>query len=257
MAGKSHVILLTGASRGVGFAVAKFLINAPAQNKVILTSRTTGPLEELKSLAPDRVDYSAGDLSDPSFIKKAVDLAISRFGRLDGLILNHGTLGQVKRVADLEIQDWQDCFQTNFFSAAIAAKYAIPELRKTHGRIVITSSGAASNGYTGWGVYGATKAAQNHLALTLKAEEPNITTVAIRPGMVDTDMQKAIREEHKDNMDPEDMKKFMGAYEEGKLVKPEECGHVIAKLAVYATSDLSGKFMAWNDEALATYQLKR
>ena len=252
----SKVILLTGASRGVGYAIAKFLINAPAKNQVILASRTSGPLEDLKKIAPERVDYSAGDLSDPAFIKKAVELAITKFGRLDGLILNHGTLGQVKRISELEIQDWQDCFQTNFFSCAIAAKYAIPELRKTNGRIVITSSGAASNGYTGWGIYGATKAAQNHLALTLKAEEPSITTVAIRPGMVDTDMQKAIREEHMDNMDPEDMKKFMGAFQEGKLVRPEQCGHVIAKLAVYATPDLSGQFMAWNDEALTAYQLK-
>ncbi|KAK5938907.1 hypothetical protein PMZ80_009099 [Knufia obscura] len=256
MANTSRVILLTGASRGVGYAIAKFLINAPAQNKVILASRTPGPLEELKKIAPERVDYSAGDLCDPTFINKAVELAVTKFGRLDALILNHGTLGQVRRIADLEMQDWQDCFQTNFFSCAIAAKYAIPELRKTNGRIIITSSGAASNGYTTWGIYGATKAAQNHLALTLKAEEPDITTVAIRPGMVDTDMQKAIREEHKDKMDPEDMKKFIGAFEEGKLVKPEQCGHVIAELALSATPDLSGKFMAWNDETLAAYQLK-
>lgn len=158
--------------------------------------------------------------------------------------MNHGTLGQVKRVADLEFNDWVDCFKTNFFSCAYAVKIAIPELRKTKGRIIMTSSGAASNGYTGWGPYGSTKAAMNHLAMTLKVEEPDITTVAIRPGMVDTDMQKQIREEHASNMNPEDMKKFTSAFEEGKLVKPEQCGHVIAKLAVHAPSDLSGQFLS-------------
>lgn len=201
-------------------------------------------MKELKDSAPDRVDYSAGDLTDPSFIKKAIDLATSNFGRLDALILNHGILGQVKRVADLEIEDWNECFQTNFFSCAYAAKIAIPELRKTKGRIIMTSSGAALNGYVGWGPYGSTKAAMNHLVLTLKAEEPDITTIAIRPGMVDTDMQKQIRDEYGSNMDAEDHKKFMSAFDEGKLVKPEQCGHVIAKLAVLATPDLSGQFLS-------------
>ena len=256
MANTSKVVLVTGASRGVGYAIAKFLIHDPAQNKVILASRTSKPLEELKSIAPDRVDYSAGDLSNPSFIKKAVDLAVTKFGRLDGLILNHGTLGQVKRISELELADWQNCFQTNFFSCALAAKYAIPALRDTNGRIVIVSSGAAVNAYRGWGIYGATKAALSHLALTLKAEEPKITTVAIRPGMVDTDMQKAIREVHSSNMDESDMKKFVGAYEEGKLVKPEQCGHVIARLVLEAPAGLSGKMLSWNDAALEAYQLK-
>lgn len=233
--------MLTLGRIGVGLAIAKFLINAPPQHKVVLASRSAAPLEELKLSAPDRVEYSAGDLSDPSFIRKAIDLAVSRFGRLDGLILNHGILGQVKRIVDLEFEDWSSCFQTNFFSCAYAAKVAIPELRKTKGRIIMTSSGAASNGYTGWGPYGSTKAAMNHLALTLKAEELDITTIAIRPGMVDTDMQKQIREEHAGNMNPEDMKKFNGVFEEGKLVKPEQCGHVIAKLAVSAPPDLSGQ----------------
>lgn len=252
----SKVILVTGASRGVGHAIAKFLINAPSQHKVILASRSAGPLQKLQEIAPDRVGYSAGDLSDPKCIKASIDLAVSKFGRLDGLILNHGTLGQVKKIADLEVQDWEDCYRTNLFSCAIAAKYAIPELRKTKGRIVITSSGAASKAYQGWGIYGSTKAAVNHLALTLKTEEPDITTVAIRPGVVDTEMQREIREVHKDIMTAEDVKKFSSAFTDGKLVKPEQCGHVIAELAYRAPSELSGEFLSWDDEKLSDYQLK-
>ena len=58
----------------------------------------------------------------------------------------------------------------------------------------MVSSGAAVNAYTGWGMYGAAKAAMNHLALTLSTEEPDVTTMAIRPGVVDTEMQREIRE---------------------------------------------------------------
>lgn len=253
----SKVILLTGASRGVGHAIARFLIMAPAGNRVILVSRTAEPLEELKAKAPERVDYITGDLNKPSFIQETVKFAIDKFGKLDGVILNHGTLGQVKRISELEMEDWQDCFDTNFFSAAYLAKCAIPELRKTKGRIIITSSGAAMNGYQGWGIYGATKAAQNHLTLTLAREETDITTLAVRPGMVDTDMQRQIREDHASSMDPNDVKKFTDAYEQGKLVKPEQCGHVIAKLSVYAPAELSGQFLSWDDEKLADFQMKK
>lgn len=63
-------------------------------------------------------------------------------------------------------------------------KGSIPELRKSKGRIIFVSSGAAVTGYQGWGAYGASKAAMNHLSLTLAVEEPNITSVAIRPGVI-------------------------------------------------------------------------
>lgn len=252
----SKVILVTGASRGVGHAIATFLIKAPPKHKLVLTSRTVQPLQKLQELAPDRVQYTAGDLSDPKCIKEAIDLAVSKFGRLDGMILNHGTLGQVKKIADLEAEDWEDAYRTNMFSCALAAKYAIPELRKTKGRIIITSSGAALKAYTGWGIYGSTKAAVNHLTLTLKTEEPEITTIAIRPGVVDTEMQREIREKHKDVMDEEDVKKFSSAFTDGKLVKPEQCGHVIAKLAVQGPSELSGQFLSWDDEKLSNFQWK-
>lgn len=252
----SKVILVTGASRGVGHAIATFLITAPPKHKVVLASRSAQPLEKLQEIAPDRVAYKAGDLSDSKCIKEAIDLAISKFGRLDGLVLNHGTLGAVKRIADLEEGDWEEYFKTNFFSCAVAAKYAIPELRKTKGRIIITSSGAAGSAYTAWGLYGSTKAAQNHLTMTLGLEEPDITTIAIRPGMVDTEMQRQIREVHKDSMDAEELKKFTSAFEGGQLVKPEQCGHVIAKLASQGPSSLSGQVLSWNDEKLSNYQWK-
>ena len=94
-------------------------------------------------------------------------------------------------------------------------KAAIPELRKTHGRIILTSSGAALTGYSTWGAYGSSKAAMNHLALTLKVEEPTITTIAIRPGVVDTEMQRELREVYHERMDKKDKEKFIGAKANG------------------------------------------
>lgn len=122
-------------------------------------------------------------------------------------------------------------------------KEALPLLRAANGRIVFTSSGASSNAYASWGAYGASKAAINHLAMTLRSEEPEVTTVSIRPGVVDTAMQVDIREKFLKNMDEKDQKKFSSAKEDGILLPPEKPGRVIAELAVRARKDLSGQFL--------------
>ena len=86
--------------------------------------------------------------------------------------------------------------------------------------------------------------------MTLKNEEPNVVTVSIRPGMVDTDMQTELRDKHHSTMDEEDRKKFFDAKKEGKLLRPEQPGNVLARLALDAPSELSGKFLRYVDRQL-------
>lgn len=119
---------------------------------------------------------------------------------------------------------------------------------------MLCSSGAAVGAYATWGAYGASKAALNHLALTLSVEEPDVTTVSIRPGVVDTDMQVSIREAHHKAMDEKDAAKFRELKETGGLLRPDQPGNVMAKLALDAPKELSGQFMSWNDEKLASFQ---
>lgn len=83
----------------------------------------------------------------------------------------------------------------------------------------------------------------NHLALTLKHEEPLITTIAIRPGVVDTAMQVAIREEHSTDMDEQEAQRFKGLHSEGQLLRPEQPGNVMSRLVVNAPPELSGKVL--------------
>lgn len=94
----------------------------------------------------------------------------------------------------------------------------------------------------------------NHLAATLSVEEPDVTTVSVRPGVVDTEMQREIREVHGAAMSEKDATKFLGLKRDGGLLKPEQPGHVIAKLAVGAGKELNGKFLSWNDEKLKAFQ---
>lgn len=78
--------------------------------------------------------------------------------------------------------------------------------------------------------------------MTLATEEPDITTVSIRPGVVDTEMQVEVRG-HNNVMDEKDAEKFRTLHEEGKLLKPEQPGNVMGRLAVCAERGLSGKFL--------------
>jgi NAD(P)-dependent dehydrogenase (short-subunit alcohol dehydrogenase family) len=142
----------------------------------------------------------------------------------------------------------------NFFSAVSIARAAVPELRKTKGVLIFVSSGAAVSAYTGWGPYGGSKAAINHLALTLGKEEKDVVSLAIRPGVVDTDMQRDIREKHSGGMDAGDSKKFAELKSSGGLLKPEQPGHVMAKLVLNAPRELSGQFLQWNADELSSYQ---
>jgi len=116
------------------------------------------------------------------------------------------------------------------------------------------SSGAAVSAYSTWGAYGASKAVLNHIALTLAVEEPDIITVSIRPGTVDTEMQRELREVHHKVMDTKDAEKFAGLKGNGKLLSPEQPGNVIAKLAIDAPKALTGCFLNWNDKDLEEFQ---
>jgi len=131
----------------------------------------------------------------------------------------------------------------NAYSHRNQIRDALPLLRQSKGSIIFTSSGAASNAYSSWGAYGASKAAINHLAMTLKNEEPDVTTVSIRPGVVDTAMQVDIREKYLKNMDEKDQAKFGSVKRERKLLSPEKPGNVIAELAIRAEKELSGLFL--------------
>lgn len=246
------VILLTGASRGIGLAIAHYLLKQ--NSKVVLVARSEQPLRDLETQYQDQVAVVVGDFADLSLGKRAVDKALDKWNRLDSVIVNHGVLDPVKRVANSTAEEWRNCFDINYFSAVALSQAAIPALRKSNGSLLFTSSGAAVSHYPTWGAYGATKAAMNHLAGTIGAEEKDIVTISIRPGVVDTEMQRDIREKHNGVMDASDAARFAELKTSGGLLQPEQPGHVLAKLALAPPRELNGKFLSWNAEELKQFQ---
>ena len=250
----SQTILITGASAGLGLAITKALLAMPGQHTLVCCCNTND--QPLKQLQSDRIRIIKSDVSSPSFLSTLLPQSLHHFNvtRIDALILTPGTLGKCSRISDMTINDWEHVFRVNVSSYVGMIQHLLPYLRESHGRIIMTSSGAATNAYTSWGAYGASKAALNHLALTVAKEEKDITTIAVRPGMIDTKMQEEIRRRHVNNMDEDDRRKFVGTFEDGKLLRPEQPGNVMARLAVRANKGLSGKFVQWNEEELKEYQ---
>ncbi|KAI4100140.1 MAG: hypothetical protein L6R37_005655 [Teloschistes peruensis] len=251
----SKVIIVTGASRGIGLALSTFLLQKPQSAKLVVVARSKQPLEELATQYPaDQVQVLAGDLNDFSLAKKAVDLAVSKWGKLDGMVLNHGVLGPVDRIANNDPQDWRSCFDVNLFSSIAFVTAALPHLRESKGRIVFTSSGAASKHFTGWGAYGCSKAAVEHLAMELPVEEPDIIAVSVKPGVVDTEMMRQVRIDHASTQDAKDVELFNNLHKKGVLLQPHQPGNVLARLALGCPQELSGKNLTWDDECLKDFQ---
>lgn len=100
---------------GIGLAIAQYLISK--SHNVVILARSNEPLEKLRTENPKQVRTLAGDLNDFAIAQKAVDSAIENFGRLDGLVVNHGAMFGVNTVADCDIDEWRKMFDINYFSA--------------------------------------------------------------------------------------------------------------------------------------------
>jgi NAD(P)-dependent dehydrogenase (short-subunit alcohol dehydrogenase family) len=83
----------------------------------------------------------------------------------------------------------------------------------------------------------------NQLAAQLACEEPQLTALSIRPGVVDTDMQKELRDIHHSKMAEKDVEKFQSLHKSKKLLRPEQPGNVMAKLVLDPPKNLSGQYL--------------
>ncbi|MEM7739247.1 MAG: SDR family NAD(P)-dependent oxidoreductase [Pseudomonadota bacterium] len=186
-------ILVTGASRGIGRAVA--LEAAGRGATVIALARTVGGLEELD----DEITASGGktvlipaDLSHEESLARLPGALEQRFGRLDGLVLNAGLLGPLTPVADISGREWHETLTVNLHANLALLKLLDPLLLKSDaGRVVGVTSRAARTHKPYWGAYAASKAAFDALVQTYASEhvETNVRANLLDPGPTATDMR--------------------------------------------------------------------
>lgn len=254
----SPVVMVTGASQGMGAEVVKWLARAGC--RIALTARSVDPLEALASMLKTKAGALlplAFDVSDAAQCRLAVNKTLERFGRLDALVNNAGTLEPMAPIAQADIDQWQYGIGVNLLGPFYLTRYALDALRHVRGRVVNVSSGAARNPIAGWSAYCAAKAGLTHFTRVLAVEEPRVTCVALRPGIVDTGMQALIRSQGASAMDAEKVAYFHRLKSENRLEPPAVPARALAWLALYAPQSWSGEFMEYDDPRISVPAMEK
>jgi len=223
--GPGRVVLVTGGSRGIGRACARwFLANG---DRVAVTSRSGtvegDPGEEQK--APDRFLSLACDVTDADATEAAFAAVEDRFGPVEVLVANAGITRDTLMLRMGE-DAWSEVIETNLTAVFRVTKRALAKMvRLRHGRVILVSSVGAFIGAAGQANYAASKAALVGLARALAREvaSRSITVNVIAPGLVETNMLTALGESH--------IESYLAQVPLGRLGQPEEIAGVVGFLA--------------------------
>ncbi len=189
-----RIILVTGASKGIGRAAALEL--AKAGNHVIATARSERALTKLDDEIAAATGHNATliplDLRDTAAIDRLAAALLERFGRLDGLLGNAGVLGTLGPLENISPSAFQETLDVNFTANWRLIRAVHPLLRMSEaGRALFVTTGIVPRPRAFWGIYGATKAALETM-IACYADEIENTPIRVNlfdPGAVRTDMR--------------------------------------------------------------------
>jgi len=223
----SRVVLITGATRGIGYAVAEALLTAG--DTVVITGTTSDGVARaeraLSAIAAQVVGIRC-DVRDPASVHRAIETVVARFGALDVLV-NCAGVGVGRRVDEMSHDEWDRIIGTNLTGVFNCCKAAIPHLKTRGGGWIVNISSLSSTGpFAGGAAYVASKAGLNAFsdALMQELREENIRVTTVLPGSVATGFN---------NRDP-------GSGSDWKLL-PEDVAHAIADVLTYPARSLPSR----------------
>ncbi len=235
------VALITGASRGIGAAMAAEFVAAGA--KVMISSRKEAALVETAAAIESRFGDSVGDAQvavfeanagNPEAAEACVSATIERFGRLDILVNNAATNPYMGKMIEIDLPRLDKTYDVNLRGAFVWAQQAWKQSMAEHGgNIINISSIGGLSVETSIGHYNVTKAALLHLTRSLAKElAPGVRVNALCPGLVKTDMARALWESGEDAIS-----QMIPLH---RLGEPEDIAHAALFLASDASSWITG-----------------
>lgn len=238
----SRVVFVTGASRGIGAAVALALARRGICPVLAVrepeSARAAAEAVSALGVAPLVVRC---DVADYASVKAAVDATLQRWGRLDAVVNNAGQLAPIGRLGDTDPVEWASAVAVNLTGCYHVVHAALPSLLAAAGTVVNVSTGAAHTPREGWSAYCSSKAGLVMMTRSLHHEyaAQGLRAYGLQPGLVDTRMQGLIR--------ASGMNEISRVPRE-KLAPPELSAGVVAWLAAERPADLAGQDLSVFDE---------
>jgi len=233
---ENKVVLITGGTRGIGFATAQLFAREGAQ--VVIVGRDADRTTEAAREVPGQGE--AGDVSVAADCERFVTRILSLHARLDVLVNCAGVIFRNRTVEQTTEEEWDMTFDVNVKGTYLMCKYALPALRKTKGSIVNVSSYVGLVGFAGASAYAASKAAILNLtrSMALDHAKEGIRVNAVCPGSVDTDMIHAAWQQFGDV--ERARKLWAEKHPLGRIASPEEVARAILFLASQEASFITG-----------------
>ncbi|GAB2791689.1 SDR family oxidoreductase [Halomonas shantousis] len=218
------VVVVTGSGSGIGAATAKRFDSEGAH--VVLVGRTREKLDRTASQLSERTYVRPADVSRLEDVEALFKEIIDRFGRLDVLVNNAGTVASGK-ITEASVEEWRDVMATDLDGVFYCSRAAMPELIRQRGCIVNVSSVSGMGGDWGMSFYNAAKGAVTNFtrALAMDHGADGVRVNAVCPSLTWSELTKDMAD------DETLMNKFKERSPMGRGAEPEEIGDVIAFLA--------------------------
>jgi 3-oxoacyl-[acyl-carrier protein] reductase len=234
------VALVTGASRGIGAAVAKTLA---AQGAIVVAAARGSNAEDTAStitLSGGKADAVSLDVTDSANVEFVVSAAIARHGRIDILVNNAG-IAKDQLLVRMKREDWDTVIATNLTAAFTCSQAVLrPMMKQRGGRIINISSVVGQMGNAGQVNYAASKAGLIGMAKALAREVASrgITVNVVAPGLIETDMTKALSAGTSDT--------WTSQIPLGRLGAPQDVAWTVCFLASDEAAYITGQVVAVN-----------
>ncbi|KAJ2882459.1 hypothetical protein H4R27_003425 [Coemansia aciculifera] len=251
------VVVVTGASRGIGRQVCINLLSSSTQLHVVAVGRTRSDLSSLAHTCDNssRLVIVAGDIADSATQTQISALLQTLKLPVLAVVNNAASVTPTGPLLDTSASEWAHLLSTNLTAALVLCSTCIDALQESRGRIINVSSSASQRPVPGFSAYGMTKAALNYATQALALEYPKVTSIAFYPGVVNTDMNQAARQsaaayaaDPRTHLDTSALA--------AKLSDPipvDLPSAIIANLALRADPSLSGRYVTYSDDEMHAY----